>query len=268
MKVNLRAVSLLPCIVFLLAVAPSAHASSFTGTAFCDIQYGPNNQPVTGNGNNPQGGGYATDGVTLATLSAAESSSAGLCANFSGSTINFNSGGVYNTPTNASNSLASFLASGGASATFTAQTAANFGPTVMGDGSQDDGGTLFVLDGQSYLMDGDSIQLEHDDGASIYVCLASGICNYTTGAGFSLLGGSPGQTVGNQSNFTITGLSGIGQLYDYELIDVTNYEQPGQLDSNINTFAPPSATPEPDSIVLLGSGLLAMAGVVRRRFVA
>jgi PEP-CTERM motif len=271
MKISLRSISLLPCMALMLAVGSVAHASStFSGTAFCDIQYGPNNSgnPNIGNGNNPQGGTYATSGVTLATLSAAESTSAGQCSSFSGTNINFNSGGVYNNPTNTSDSLSSFLASGGATATFTAHTAANFGPTVTGNGSQDDGGTLFVIDGTSYLMNGDSIQLEHDDGAEIYVCLASGTCNYTTGAGFTLLGGAPAQTTGNQPNFTVSGLGATGALYDYELIGVTNYEQPAQLDSNINTFVAPSATPEPGSFVLLGTGLFAAAGMVRRRIAA
>ena len=190
MKMSLRTLAALPCLATFLAIAGSAHAGTFSGVAFCDIQ--------ATSGSNPQGQGYATGGVTLSQLALAESTSAGQCASFSGSTINFNSGGVYNNPTNPLNSLSSFLASGGATATFTHQNAANGGPTVTATGSQDDGGTLFILQGTTFLQNGDSIELEHDDGADIYVCLASGSCNYATGAGFSLLGGSPGQTTGTR----------------------------------------------------------------------
>jgi PEP-CTERM motif len=257
MKLSLRTLATLPCLAAFLTIAGSAHAStSFTGVAFCDIQ--------STSGSNPQGQGFATSGVTLSQLGAAEAGSAGQCASFSGSNIDFNSGGVYNNPTNTLNSLSSFLASGGATATFSAHLGKNGGPNTTNSGSQDDGGTLFILQGTTYLQNGDSIQLAHDDGADIYVCLIStGSCNFATGAGFNILGGSPGQTTGNEPNFTVTGTT--TGAYDYELIAVTNYEQPAQLDSNINTFTP---VPEPSSIALLGTGLLAAAGAVRRRMKA
>ena len=91
---------------------------------------------------------------------------------------------------------------------------ANGGATVLAGGAQDDGGTLLVLTGSNSLTSGESIMLSHDDGALVYVCLARGICNSTTGAGYLLISpaGSGTQTVAGQSPFTFGGATGT---YDF-----------------------------------------------------
>lgn len=227
----------------------TAHAGIVTGVAYCDIAAN------TGG----QGSSYAIDTPTLAQLATAESTSGGECAAFTANNINFNTG--YGNP---GSSLASFLNSGGPgnliSATYFATAPANGNVNGLSTGSdtagsQNDDGTLFFLTGTGQLQTGESITLSHDDGALIYVCPIASDC--TMQSNYVLISplGSDIQTVGGQSPFTFTLATGS---YNFDLIYNTNYEQPAELISSINT-------PEPSSLVLFGTGLLGAAGLLMRR---
>ncbi len=247
MKLSLRTLSLVSCAAALLAAAGTAHAGIVTGTAYCDI-------PTNSGG---QGSGIAIQTPTIGTVVAAETSSAGECATFTASTINFNTG--YGNP---GQSLFDFLntVSGNIlTQTYFTTPAKNGNATGSNtSGSENSDGTLFVLTGTTFLTAGESISLSHDDGALIYLT-GNGLTNDLISPA-----GSGTQTVAGQPNFNLPGEVTTG-TYSFTLIFNTNYEQPAELVSNINIGAAP--TPEPSSIALLGTGLLAAAGAVRRRLV-
>jgi hypothetical protein len=230
-KSHLRALCITSSLaVALFSAATSAHADTVSGTAYCGIS-----SPI---GNGGQGSNYAIQAPTLATLSDAIATSGGQCASFTSSTINFNAG-----YTNSETSLAGFLNSTPGNL----QTVSYIGnPT----GSQSFNGTLLVLTGYTYLTTGQSIALSHDDGVNLYVTDSGNVTTLISPAG------SQDQTDAGQLPFTFTGASGE---YAFELIYTSNYEAPAELVSDI------SEAPEPSSFLLLGSGLLGAAGLIRRR---
>jgi hypothetical protein len=88
---------------------------------------------------------------------------------------------------------------------------------------------------------------------------------FTTGPGGTFSGGSPndGLLPGESASFTVTGaaFSGFTEAQICNAIFVRFQTVPGQFGSDVAT----PAIPEPSAILLLGTGLLGSAGLVRRR---
>ncbi len=94
--------------------------------------------------------------------------------------------------------------------------------------------------------------------------LSCGANAYFGGGCFTQGVGSIGTTLsGNEANGMIEFFGDISDL----TFTVDNAETFSGFDFGQAATAPPAPTPEPSSLILLGSGLLTGAGVLRRRFV-
>ncbi len=98
--------------------------------------------------------------------------------------------------------------------------------------------------GSTFLTAG-TYTITHDDGIFLYLN-GSNNC--------SICAGSP--TTAETSTFTV----GTSGTYSYDLLYAEVNGAPGVLD-----FPAATPTPEPSTFVLLGSGLMSVAGLVRRR---
>jgi hypothetical protein len=127
-------------------------------------------------------------------------------------------------------------------------------------------GNLIVLTGTVFLTNGQTYDLFHDDGINLYVKPVSNapITDLDSVDVESEQGQTTAGTPGNVDgqDFMFNEATGY---YDFELIYVSNYEDPSTLIAGANLNSTLGATPEPSSFILLGSGLLAAAGMVRRR---
>ncbi len=109
-------------------------------------------------------------------------------------------------------------------------------------------GTLFLNAGSNTLSVG------HDDGA---------VLNIT---GFGNVVNAPGPTSFSNSTFTLNNTGPAG-MFNFNLNYAECCSAPSDLVFSVNGTNV-GATPEPSSFILFGSGLLAAAGVVRRRLIA
>jgi hypothetical protein len=170
---------------------------------------------------------------TSATLDAAKAGGT-QCASFSASAINFSGDapGAYN--------LGGFLSSNGAAS----------GITYLNgfSGSSDINDTLWVFTGTAHFTNGQVFNVEHDDGTNMYV------------NGANVLS-APGPTPPVVSTFTYSGPTGN---FDFQFIFTECCA--GAVDYS-TTLVPPvvGTTPEPSTLVLMFSGMLGVAGTIRRR---
>jgi hypothetical protein len=137
--------------------------------------------------------------------------------------------------------IGSFLGTSG-------DTVTNWSSNVSGDSLDN---TVFRFTGASYLAGGSVISLTHDDGLNLYLD-GSSTCSICSGAPTSSI----------TSSYTIP----TSGTYTY-VLDYAEVSGPPAVLTDVNGSLS-AATPEPSSIALLGSGLLAGAGFIRRRFQA
>jgi hypothetical protein len=112
---------------------------------------------------------------------------------------------------------------------------------------------LFDFTGTAFFTNGQTFSVVHDDGLDLYI-------------GGNLVEGLPDETPPITSTFTYTGPTG-NEAFEF----IYANGPPDQADFKIGlvpalTTLAASDVPEPPSITLLGSGILGMAGVFRRRF--
>jgi hypothetical protein len=110
----------------------------------------------------------------------------------------------------------------------------------------------------------------NNSGSGFY-CLAY------TGSGLGLATGATGDSY--TFEFVVTDLDGFGGAHglytgnqsnveaNYEWFNTKTGVTGGQKDNEVLTLTP-AATPEPSSLILLGTGLIGAAGTLRRRFKA
>lgn len=228
--ISFRNLSVLSCVSALLAIAPLAHAdSTVNGYAY----YGVVNS-----------GGSQSIPTAIPTQASADASFSVTGANI------FN---MY-APTNAAPdyTLLGFLTNGtndlpnGNVVTFAT------GDSHAGDGLNN---TLIVFYGDVTLTGGTTYGLTHDDGVVLYL---NGSSTPTINAG--------GPTSADTSNFSVGSTETVPFILEYAEVDGA----PAQLSTTVglNLLGVNPVTPEPSSFVLLGSGLLAAAGMIRRRMMA
>lgn len=186
--------------------------------------------------------GWSTNVPTIGGLPSASSAAATFTTTGLDFCVDAGVGGASPCAPSPSYTLSGFLGSNGGSNGVSGLTFHN-GKT--GTDSLDN--TLWEFTGSAFFTNGESFQVAHDDGTIMYV-------------NGSIVLNAPGPTSPVLSTFTYTGPTGL-ESFTYLYGEVQG--PPAVFDT---TLGVPPAVPEPSSIVLLGSGLLAAAGVVRRRF--
>lgn len=164
-----------------------------------------------------------------APLSSSQTPPGTLLGTFGVSNINYFSAG------GASYTVGGFLASGGGTVTGLSSSVSN----MSLDNKE------LQLTGTTYLQAGVTYTINHDDGVYLYL-----------GGNPIPVIASPGPNTAQADSFTVATSGG----YSFDLL----YAEVNGAPATLN-FNGPLATPEPSSFILLGSGLLTAAGMLRRR---
>lgn len=243
MKMPLLAAS---CMAVMIAAAPAIHAGTVTGSYYLapSSALPGGNIPVSGSSF------YASPTATFTVTSPGGTS-----------ILNMDSDNTASGYT-----VGGFLASGGNTVNFL--TGSSFStylldfngtpskPTSCAPGTTCAYNAVYQFTGSVYLTAGKTYDVQHDDGILLYLTGASGT---------DLAIDSPGPSVDYPPASFSVSTSGV---YSFELDYGEVDGAPAVLltpTAGILPIGEPLPTPEPSSFVLLGSGLLAAAGMIRRR---
>ena len=228
MKHSLRLLSVASCAAVLLAAIPLAHADTITG----DVWEGgtTSSVPVLGSAI------YGTTPTATFTLT------------------NANSMALFNFRSDSDAGLTNFLTTGVGDVSNGDTLAYITGASHAGDNINND---LFEFAGTTDLSVG-TYTFSHDDGLLLYLNGALAI-------------NVPGPTAAEDTPFVVCAVAGAGcnavaGHYDFDLLYAEVDGAPAQLTATLPLVGTTSSVPEPNTMVLFGTGMLAVAGAVRRRF--